>query len=248
VSGDLPGREKWFRFLAGEDVGPMVSPLCCEWHFREPYRWPFDHPEPFPEGHAHRMVTEQLASAGVCGWDPTFLFYAHQATCRIWFKRLESMRKAGVDYLFYCVSGTEWISPDFFRKYILENTRKAFARWHELGGFILWHSCGKVKKFVEDGFFNELKPDVLETLSEPPVGDLPDIGWARQHLDPAIATKGNVPLDVFLNGTPEAVREQVRRVKDATRGYRHVVGLSDDLLRGTPIANALALVEEGRGE
>jgi hypothetical protein len=76
VSGDLPGREKWFRFLAGEDVGPMVSPLCCEWHFREPYRWPFDHPEPFPEGHAHRMVTEQLASAGVCGWDPTFLFYA----------------------------------------------------------------------------------------------------------------------------------------------------------------------------
>ncbi len=54
----------------------------------------------------------------------------------------------------------------------------------------------------------------------------------------------NVPLNVLLEGTPDDVRRAVARVKDETRGWRHIVGLSDDLLHATPLANALAFVEE----
>jgi len=170
----------------------------------------------------------------------------HQATVALEMRQIETLRKAGFDYLFYCVDATEWISPEFFRTWILEDTRRLFARWRELGGFILWHSCGRIAKFVELGFYNDLAPNVFETLSEPPVGDLPGLRWAREHLHARIATRGNIGLDVMLQGTEDDVRRAVQRVRSQTAGYRHVVGLSDDILKNTPLSNAKALVEEAR--
>jgi len=367
MNRDLPSREKWRLFLAGEDIGPMVSPLCDDWSLNIPYHWPFDEPEPFPPGHRWHAVSQQMAMAGVCGWDPTLLagiemtprnadiaphiitteidggtrtetriatplgditsIIEHKTTMHVvkhqleteedyrkmaWLVRqqmdydedaaieqgrelregigdrgvlgtwsgpaihrhenmfyhladwpeafseladasralvlrqLETLHKAGFDYLFYCVDGTEWISPDFFRTWVLDFTREVFARWRSLGGFILWHSCGQVARFIEAGFYNELEPDIFETMSEPPVGNLPSLRWGRERLDPAIATKGNMPLNILLHGTPDDVREEVRRIKAETAGWRHIVGLSDDVLKGTPLANARAFVEEAR--
>jgi len=378
---DLSMREKWLGLLNGEDVGPMVSPLCDSWRLDEPYRWPYEEPDPFPPGHPQHVISQQIAMAGLCGWDAMFLadvvflpkdpairpetkctpipggtrvescihtpygdlvsveehgasdsvspaslvfatrvvkpwlaeqedyrkviwltgrqmdydeaaaiasgreihdaigergvlgayvhaptvnllnqeemFYhmldwpqlfdeLHEATFELTYRQLDTIREAGFDYLFYMASGTEWISPDFFRKYNLEATRMIFAHWHELGGFILWHSCGHVKRFVEEDFYNELKPEIFETLSVPPVGNLPSMRWARERLDPDIVTKGNIPLDILLQGTAEEVRTEVQRVKEEARGYRHVVGLSDNLLENTPLRNCLAFVEESR--
>jgi len=367
---DIPAREKWRLFLSGEDAGPMVSPLCDDWSLDVPYAWPYDEPDPFPPGDRWHSLSQQMAMAGLCGWEPAFLcavdlpprrpdilpehkttdieggsrtesrirtphgdltcvtehkvtnhtvkawieeredfhrtiwltraqmdydedvtieqgrrlraavgekgpmgiwfgpplgnnlnrdcmFYhiadwpdefeeLRQVTCELVLKHMATLQKAGYDYLFYCVDGTEWISPRFFRDYVLEPTREIFRRWREGGGFILWHSCGRVKAWVDEGFFNELRPEVLETLSEPPVGNLPSLRWARERLDPAIATKGNMPLNVLLEGSEEQVRAEVRRIRDETRGARHIVGLSDDVLKGTPLANARALVDEAR--
>ena len=364
-------REKWFALLRGGDVGPMVSPLCDDWALDIPYRWPYPEPDPFPPGHAANGLSQQLAMAGICGWDATFLagvpmpprnpdvvpqtkstplagggtrfehcirtpygdlttveehkttmhvvkhwleseadyrkagwvtrqqadydedaaiargreylaavkdrgvlgtwfgppainlgsrdnwFYhladwpdafaeLHAVTTELSLKQARTLRKAGFDYLFYCVDGAEWISPSFFRNYVTANTRKIFAEWRAAGGFILWHSCGRIKAFVEAGFYNELKPEIMETLSEPPVGNLPSLKWARERLDRAIITKGNMPLNVLLEGTPAAVRAEVRRIKAETQGYRHIVGLSDDVLRNTPLANCQAFVDESR--
>jgi hypothetical protein len=367
---DLSEREKWFQFLKGQDVGPMVSPLCDDWALNEPYRWPYEEPDPFPPGSPHHMQSQQMAMAGLCGWDPTFLawvvypsrnadalpetrrqetsgrtrvescihtpygdltsieefavtsttlkawleteedyrkalwltqqemdydedvaieegrvickgigdrgilgtwfgppsvnlcnydqmFYhmadwpevyeeLHEVTVALALKKLRTFRKAGFDYLFYCVSGTEWISPGFFRAHIAENTREIFARWRAEGGFILWHTCGHPKTFLEAGIYNEFKPEIFETLSVRPLGDLPSLGWARQRLDPAIATKGNIPLDLLQNGSEEEIRTAVRQVREETRGYRHIVGLSDDILHDTPLSHCQAFVQAAR--
>jgi hypothetical protein len=170
----------------------------------------------------------------------------HQVTYELVLKKINTLHKAGFDYLFYCVSGTEWISPALFRTYILDSTRALFERWRELGGFVLWHSCGRLKRFIQEGFYNELRPEILETLSEPPVGDLPSLRWARERLVPEIATKGNIPLGVLLNGTPDQVRAEVQRVKTETAGTRHIIGMSDDVFHNTPLCNCLALVDEAR--
>jgi len=368
---EMTPRTKWLELAAGGNPGPMVSPLCDDWSLNRPYEWPFEEPDPFPPGHPDHAVSQQMAMAGICGWEPTFLsgiecvpnnpqanpkyttipvasgsrmetrtetpygplisIVEHMVTSHsvkreletredyqrkawvlrqladhsleaaigqgtrlrnaigergvlgTWFgppianadhdklfyhimdwpeechdlrqagleyslKRVEVLRKSGMEYLFYCVDGTEWISPNFFREWILDDTRAILTRWRELGGFVLWHSCGKIKHFVEAGFYNELMPEVFETLSEPPVGNLPSLEWARTRLDSRIATKGNIALNVLLNGTPDEVRAEVRRVRRETRGYRHVVGLSDDVLKQTPIENAIAFAEEGHRE
>lgn len=370
MRNDFSIREKWFQFMRGENVGPMVSPLCDDWSLDQPYRWPYEDADPFPAGSRCHALSQQMAMAGICGWDPTFLagvrfqprnagvipeirkeetvcgtreescihtpygdltsvteqmvsshtvkswletaedyrkaiwltqqqsdydedaaieegkqlcggvagrgvlgtwfgpptvnlcnreqmFYhmldwpesfeeLHAVTTALALKQIRTLRKAGFDYLFYCVDGTEWISPNFFRTHVAENTRKIFADWRADGGFILWHTCGHAKAFLEAGFYNEFRPEIFETLSVPPVGNLPSLAWARQRLDPAIITKGNIPLGLLLNGPEEQIRIAVRQVREETRGYRHIVGLSDDIFHNTPLSHCLAFVEAAR--
>jgi hypothetical protein len=161
-------------------------------------------------------------------------------------RQLEVYKDAGFDFLFYCIPGTDTGSPGFYREHMQAEIRDTMAWWRSTrGGFTLWHSCGHVKAFLEQGLYNETPPEILETLSEPPVGNIPSLSWARRRLDPQIITKGNIPLDILLNGSPDDVREAVRRVKSATAGYRHITGLSDNILNGTPAANLRAYVAEG---
>jgi len=370
MAGDLSVREKWFGLLKGQDVGPMVSPLCEDWALDQPYHWPYDEPDPFPPGSPYQIVSQQMAMAKLCGWDPTLLAWfdypprnadalpevrrqslgdrtrvescirtpygdltcteeiaasshtvkpwlqteedyrkavwltqqqldydedagiaegkrlrqaigdrgvlgtwsgppnvnlcnhderffhmadwpeayaeLHEVTTALILKKIATFRKAGFDYLFYCVSGTEWISPDFFRSHEAQNTRAIFDQWRADGGFVLWHPCGHAKAFVEAGIYNEFKPEIFETLSVPPVGNLPSLSWARQQLDPAIITKGNIALDLLQNGPVEQIRAAVHQVREDTRGYRHVVGLSDDVFHNTPLAHCRAFVEAAR--
>jgi len=55
-----------------------------------------------------------------------------------------------------------------------------------------------------------------------------------------------VPLDILLNGAEEDVRRAVRHVKRETAGHRHIMSLSDNILRGTPSSNLRAFVDESR--
>ena len=362
-------REKWFAFLKGEDVGPMVSPLCSDWNFDRPYRWPYPGTaEPYSRDVFEWQLTEQIALAGLLDWEPRFMiglpfepsdpgvrcraetepfekgtrtrsvistpygdltriltkkasehvekewletgedfkkaiwvmekrlktdtdrtvaagrqlqkavgdkgiigvfsgppvaaflnkpqmFYhmadfpdlfgeLHRLTFMETMDQLPVLRDAGMDFLFYVVDGTEWISPDFFERYILENSLKIFDRWRSLGGFILLHSCGRLKCFLEKGYYNRLLPEIMETFTLPPEGDLPDLGWARERLDRRIATMGNLPLSMLRDGTPGMIRQGVASIREQTKGYRHVFGLSDAIIAGTKWENMEAFIAE----
>jgi hypothetical protein len=168
------------------------------------------------------------------------------AVLRLQKKQLRSYAKAGLDYIFYCVDGTEWISPSHFEHHIMDDTEALFEQWRSDGGFVMWHSCGKIRKFIENGYYSRLSPEIMETFSEPPVGDLPSLRWARERIPASVVTKGNMPLNILLEGTPDEIRGEVCRIKDQTRGYRHIVGLSDAVLPGTPLENCRIFVEESQ--
>ena len=51
----------------------MVSPLCDKWGADLPYRWTLPGQEPFPQGDANHMLTQQIMMAETFGWDPLFL-------------------------------------------------------------------------------------------------------------------------------------------------------------------------------
>jgi hypothetical protein len=161
-------------------------------------------------------------------------------------KKLGTLKKAGLDYIFHAVWGTEWSSPGFFRKWVMGPSGDIINKWRSLGGFTVWHTCGHAEKFIEEGYYNQLMPDILESLSEQPEGDIRNLRWARERLDSGIVTKGNIRMDVLLQGTQDDVRAEVRRVRGETKGYRHIVGLSDDILHKTPLANAVAFAAEAR--
>jgi len=170
----------------------------------------------------------------------------HDVSCELQLKRHMTYRKAGFDYLFYCVGGTEYSSPEFLHKWLTRQTKTEFKQWQDEGGFIIWHSCGHIRKLIEMGFYNEFMPEIFETLSEPPFGNLPGLKWSRERIHKDIITKGNLSLDIISTGTEEDVRRDVRRIREETKGYRHIVGLSDDIMKDTPLANALAFVDESR--
>lgn len=65
-------------------------------------------------------------------------------------------------------------------------------------------------------------------------------------MNPKIMTKGNIDLQVIRDGPEEAIRQEVRRVKKETEGYRHIIAGSDDILHQTPLANLRAMVDETR--
>ena len=393
----MTGREKWYKFIAGEDVGPMVSPLCDKWAVGDAeYAWSAGCRDGAGGGDAenagdcgavdtesratgtpewleenHKQFAGQIMMARTFGWDPNFIaavrfhptdaslepeeesetlanggvrtkttirtplgelthisikngitescvkdfltdrsdfekmiwyaertmdfdreaaladgrrlrgyvgelgvlgtwvspsaslsgietLYYHLADYPLEFMKLyearrerqklylDVYREAGFDFMFYCVNGTDSTSPSFFDAWQAEETRETISRWKASGGFTLWHSCGHIKAFVERGMYNEMLPEVFETLSEPPVGNIPSLSWARKRLDRRIITKGNIPLNILLEDTEEDVRAAVRRVCDQTAGFRHIIGLSDNVLNGTPKANLHAFVDESR--
>ena len=216
-----------------------------------------------------RMITDAVGDKGLIGtwWGPPKTPGVHQedqydhmaeypdlyqevleALFEVDLAKLEIVRAMGFDFLFHCVDGTEWISPNYFERWVAPYTEKYFAHWRELGGVIVWHSCGLVKEFVQRGYYNQHLPEILETLSEPPYGDLPSLCWARERIHPQIATKGNIDLQLIHDGPIESIRSEVQRVKAETVGFRHIVGASDDILDGTPLAHMLSFVAEARLE
>jgi len=376
ISEVMPNTEmndRWMRFLHESDSGFMVSPLVDGWFLDQPFYWPYDHDLPLPLNGSTRAVVEQIAAAGICGYDPLFMIsaewiydhplpesvYVHanggknytnrrietplgcltslfvqdlaqkasymdqglikavqdypayrwyiqeranynrqasiQATRKtidivrrygpagisilapgivqdiqindiflhvqdyedeydevfslqqaLLLDQLEIFREMGIDFLFCAVPGTELSSPTLFEKYFLGSCREIISKWQELGGFFVWHTCGFARTYVEKGYYNQLGMNILETLSETPVGDIPSLQWARSKLDPRIITKGNLDLSLLKSGPPDEIREAVRAIKRQCGQGRHIIAGTDDILQGTPAEHIRVMVEEAR--
>ena len=114
-------------------------------------------------------------------------------------------------------------------------------------GLKTWvHTCGFMAKLTEMGAYESMDLDVVESLSPPPLGDLTDLKAGRARIGAAITTRGAVGVDQFYAADLGAVRERVRYVLESTRGYRHMVGDTNDSYPPYPRENILAVVDEVR--
>jgi uroporphyrinogen-III decarboxylase len=58
-----------------------------------------------------------------------------------------------------------------------------------------------------------------------------------------IITKGNINLELLLEGTPDQIKSAVVQIAEASRGRRHVIGQADaTILTGTPPENLRAFL------
>jgi len=144
------------------------------------------------------------------------------------------MPKPGIDLIWMSTPGTELFSPSMMTDAVVPCARKMADHVHRCGGLVYFHSCGKNREFIGRGFYNQIRPDLFETLAGPPTGDIEDIGRARRQIAPEIRTKGNLDGGLMFRGSVEEVVTAARNILERTRGTRHALGLSDAVLFGTP--------------
>lgn len=154
---------------------------------------------------------------------------------------IAAVAEAGVDLIMIDSPGTELFSPSYFERFMLESSIDLVRHAHDCGLPVTFHTCGRPWTYITRGYYNQILPDVLESTSGPPEGDVLDQRQAREALDPRIAVRGSVSLDLLRMGAAEQVYDEATRIMDAFRGYRHILAGTCETMDGTPPENMTAM-------
>ena len=116
---------------------------------------------------------------------------------------------------------------------------------HRYDGIYHVYDDGKMMRTLGD--YVDAGADVVETLTPPPVGDV-DLAEAKRRYGDRTCLKGYVDLLYVLKmGTPALVERTVREaIEVAAPGGGFILGTSDSIREGTPMANLNAYFEAAR--
>lgn len=155
----------------------------------------------------------------------------------------QAVADGGADFIFLGGPAAEMVSPSIYRRLILPYSQIVSAIAHESGLLVYSHICSPIEPFLTMGFYNQMGIDLFETLSPPPVGNVKSLKDAFTKLDSAICTRGNIGLDVLLNGSTDEVRRKTLEVLEACAGRKHIVAASDYLFYHTPEENVRVMAD-----
>jgi hypothetical protein len=129
------------------------------------------------------------------------------------------------------------LSPVWFGAEFLPRLARICAAWHRRGVKVLFHSDGNLMPVLDglvEAGIDGLNP--IEVLAGMDAGEI-----HRRH--PHLFLAGAIDVSQLLPfGSPEAVRDTVRRTIEASGG-RLLVGSSTELQNEVPLANFLAMRE-----
>lgn len=132
------------------------------------------------------------------------------------------------------IMGTRW-----FREYLKPRLKIMYGRAHELGKHVFIHSCGDNSSIIADlieigvDIFNPFQPEAQDVYA-----------MKREYgqyltFEGGIGTQGLLP-----RGTPEGIREEIRRLKrEIGQDGGFILGPTKPLLPDVPTENAVACVE-----
>lgn len=161
----------------------------------------------------------------------------HMQATMLW---IEAGVKAGVDIFGYSINGYEIYSPTLYREMLVPQARKINERIRSEGKLSWWHCCGRFRQIVDDGLWDQINPDVMESYSPPPAGDVTDLRRTRRATD-VLASRGAMYVDYLWSRSPDEIKRFTRDIIEAMRGKRHMLGGTDELLPGTPRASLVAM-------
>ena len=137
------------------------------------------------------------------------------------------------------------ISPDLHRSHSLPFGKAICDKVHEFDIPVQYHMCGKSRKALS--ITTEMGVDAFDAIESPPTGDV-DLAEIKQAFGDKIALRGNVnSITIMLEGTPEDVRQDVKRCMNAAKANGgFILGVGDQTPYDTPEENLHAFVEAGR--
>jgi hypothetical protein len=133
-------------------------------------------------------------------------------------------------------AGAGFISPGFYRKFVLPFEREIAAAVRPLGVPVYTHTCGAVGDRLE--LMAEAGVNGLECLDPPPLGDV-ELKDAVARIGDRLFIKGNIdPVRTLLFGSPGSVARDVRRRLEAGRRARgHILSSACSIAPRTPPAH-----------
>lgn len=148
---------------------------------------------------------------------------------------------AGADciYIGDAFSSCSLISPSQFREFCLPYYKRFVQEMKPYDIDIYMHICGNSSPLFEmmaDSGVNAIEP--LDPLGGVTVAD------AKARVGDRVTLKGGVNTLTLVNGTPEEVEEETKKVlSEGMAGGRFLLGSGDDIPRYAKRENILAMVE-----
>ena len=141
----------------------------------------------------------------------------------------------------FCHSSGPIIDPGTFREFFFEANRDRVRNLHEKHGKkVLKHCCGNVKGLLD--MFVEIGYDAYQAI-QPSAGM--DVCEIKAAYGDQITLWGGVAVEHLVAGSPDQVREDVRRAMACAKpGGRFILGASHSIAVGTKYENYMAMLDE----
>ncbi len=134
------------------------------------------------------------------------------------------------------------VQPDVWREFYKPRLKRVFAVAKKHGCKIWFHCCGCCRPLIED--LIEIGVDLWDPVSDYVAGN-DHIELKREFGDRLSFIGGVNVKDVVRHGTPDDVREEVRRRIDILApGGGYIVGGSQGIMEECPFENVLAMYDE----
>jgi uroporphyrinogen decarboxylase len=215
---------------AHKDKMVFTGTWSCYFHLACDY---FGMEEYFIKMHTHPAVVEALTER--------FVDFYLEAN-----KRLFEVLGDDADVFFFGNDfGTQLdllISPEDFRKFVLPGFKKLIDLAHKYGKKAMLHSCGSIVKVIP--WMLEAGMDGLHPLQALAGGmDAPNLAQFRGKM---VFMGGVDTQQLLVHGTPQQVRDDVRRLRDLWGEHFIVSPSHEAILPNVPLENVLAMAEAAR--
>lgn len=143
--------------------------------------------------------------------------------------------EAGADTIGIGDAIASQVGPDTYEELIQPREKRLVQAIQSMGGRVKLHICGNTTHLLPG--IADLGVDVLD------VDHMVDLAAVRDAVGPRVVLAGNMdPVSVIRNGTPDGIREALRKARDAA-GFPWLVNAGCEIPSGTPWENLRALCE-----
>jgi uroporphyrinogen decarboxylase len=139
-------------------------------------------------------------------------------------------------------AGAGFISPEFYRRFVLPYESQVVNAVRDLGTHIYIHTCGKINDRLE--MMAESGASGIECLDPPPIGNV-SLENAKARIGHKIFIKGNIdPINMCLQGSIEDVRKDAaHRIEIGKQGGGYILSTACSIAPHTKRENVQALDE-----
>jgi MtaA/CmuA family methyltransferase len=143
--------------------------------------------------------------------------------------------EAGADTIGIGDAVASQVGPQFYESMIQPREKRLVSAIKDMGARVRLHICGDTTELLPG--IAELGIDIMD------VDHMVEMKTARRELGAGVCLAGNIdPAEGVFAGTPEAIREHVRRTYEMV-GNPYMVTAGCEVPSGTPKENLLALCE-----